>query len=74
MNTKLEKFDSGWVGVSLALSSEEVEVLIQRLRELKSGEINHFHLRNKDFTLTEGIADIEITTMGKEELDNMTID
>jgi len=74
MNTKLKKFDSGWIGISLALGEKEIELLLRRLNELKTGEIGHFHLRNEDFGPAEGVADIEITTIGKEELDNMTID
>jgi hypothetical protein len=74
MNAKLETFDSGWVGLSLALGNEEIDLLLRRLNELKSGDINHFHLRNEDFESKEGMADIEITTMGKNEQNNMTID
>lgn len=74
MNTKLEKFESGWVGVSLALATDEIELLIQRLNSLKSGNITHFHLRNEDFTPSEGMADIEFTLIGSGEPDNMVID
>ena len=74
MNTKFEKFDSGWVGLSLALSPKEIELLLRRLNELKVGEINHFHLRAEDFESDEGVADIEVTTIGEGETDNMTID
>lgn len=74
MNAKLEKFDSGWIDISLALATEEIDLLLRRLNALKSGEITHFHLRNEDFSLSEGIADIEITTIGEGELNNMKID
>ncbi len=74
MNAKLEKFESGWVGISLSLDSEEIKLLIRRLSALESRSITHFHLRNEDFTLSEGIADIEITTFGGSELSNMKID
>ena len=74
MNTKLEKFDSGWVGLSLALRAEEIDLLLRRLNELKSGDIKHFHFRNEDFESQEGVADIEITTIGEDEPSNMIID
>jgi hypothetical protein len=70
----MDKFESGWIGVSLAVSRQEIELLIQRLKELHSGTIGHFHLRNEDFLSEEGISDIEITTMGAGESDNMTVD
>jgi len=73
MNTKLEKFDSGWIGLSIALGKSEIDLLLRRLNQLQSGEIEHFHFRNDDFESEEGVADIEITTIGKEEHDNMAI-
>lgn len=74
MNTKLDIIDTGWVGLSLALEAEEIELLLRRLNELKSGNIKHFHFRNADFESQNGVADIEITTIGKDETSNMTID
>lgn len=74
MNTKLERFESGWLGISIALRDEEIDLLLRRLTQLKSGDIRHFHLRNDDFHSDEGVADIEITTIGEQEQDNMTID
>ena len=74
MNVKYEKFKSGWVGISLALSPDEIDLFIQRLTELKIGRIGHFHVRNEDFSAEEGISDIEITTIGGNESDNMIID
>lgn len=74
MHAKVEKFESGWIGVSLALSSEDIDLLIHGLQELKSRDIDHFHFRNDDFSSDIGIADIEITRMGKEEKSNLTIE
>jgi len=74
MNTRLEKFDSGWVALSLALGEVEIDVLIRRLEELKSGELKHFHIRNDDFSLDEGVSDIEISIAGKGEQNNMMIE
>jgi hypothetical protein len=61
MDAKLEKFDSGWVGLSLTLDVSEIEALMIRLQKLSSGEIGHFHIRNDDFSAEEGVADIEIS-------------
>jgi hypothetical protein len=73
MNVKIEKFDSGWMGISLALGKEEIELFVRRLNKLKAGEIGHFHFRNENFGPDEGVADIEITTIGKDDVDNMVI-
>ena len=74
MNVKLEKFDSGWIGISLALTTEDIDSLLQRLNLLKLGELTHFHIRNDDFSRKEGVADIELTTIGEGESNNMVID
>ena len=58
----------------MALSQEEIELLIRRLSQLKLSEITHFHLRNEIWENGEGVADIEITLVGNEETDNMIID
>ncbi len=73
MDTKLEKFNSGWVGVSIALSEEEIDVLIQKLNQLKNDQVKHFHFRNEDFNSEEGVADIEITMINEKD-DNMIIE
>ena len=73
MNVTLETFDSGWIGLSIALGHSEIDVLIQRLNELKSGELGHFHFRCDNFDAAEGVADIEITTNGVGDVDNLTI-
>ncbi|WP_145170667.1 hypothetical protein [Rubripirellula lacrimiformis] len=74
MNVVLEKFDSGWVGLSLALGRSEIDVLIQKLNELKSGELDHFHFRCDNFDASEGVADFEITTSGAGDVNNLIIE
>lgn len=74
MNAKVDKFKSGWIGISLAFGDEEIEVLIRRLEALKAKEIAHFHLRNNDFSRNAGIADVEISMRGDAEADNLWIE
>ena len=74
MNVILEKHDSGWVGLSIALGCSEIDALIARLNELKSGKLGHFHLRCDNFDADAGVADIEITTKGVGDLDNLKIE
>ena len=74
MYSKLEKFDSGWVSLSLALAPDEIVVLRERLKELANGSLQHFHIRCNNFDADEGIADIEISMTGVDSPQNMTID
>ena len=73
MNVTLENFDSGWVGLSIALGRSEIDVLIQRLNDLKSDKLGHFHFRCDDFSAAEGVADIEITTKCDGDVDSLKI-
>ena len=74
MNIKLEKFNSGWIGLSIAFSVEDIDVMIERLNDLKSGSIDHFHFRNNDFEADSGVADIEVTRATEGDHDNMIIE
>lgn len=74
MNAKVETFESGWCGISLALAPDEIELLLRRLAELRSGSVNHFHMRTDDFSPDKGVADIEFTILGEGESNNMSID
>jgi hypothetical protein len=73
MNVKLNQFESGWVGLEMALSAEETDALKDRLEELKRGDIGHFHLRNDGWDAESGVADIQISLMGLNDLNNMSI-
>ncbi len=74
MNAILHNYGTGWVGVSLALKSEEIDELCRRLRQLQNGEVGHFHLRCDDLEGQEGLADVSISTQGPDELDNMVVE
>ena len=73
MKTKVEIFPSGWIGLSLSLKAEEIDVLISRLQYLKSKSDGHFHFHGADHSGTPGIADIEISFSPPEEADDMKI-
>ena len=73
MKARIEKFKSGWQDIQLSLSKAEINSLIAYLRELESGQIQHFHLTTIDFDVEEGIIDIEISLKGVDEKDNMMI-
>lgn len=74
MWSKIERFESGWVGISFCLGREEIDKLIDSLRTLKCGKIGHFHFRNDEFRGEIGIADIEISLKGSNQPDNLTIE
>jgi len=72
MKSTVEKFESGWIGIGFALRPDEVDEMIALLTSLKTGKLDHFHLRNDDFSGDEGIADVEFSIKGVGEADNLT--
>jgi hypothetical protein len=73
MIAKLHDFKTGWHGISIALKPSEIAGLIDRLKQLESSKLGHFHFRS-DFSQDGGIGDVEISLMGDEERDNLTLD
>lgn len=58
MYANLEDFKTGWYGLSLGLSEDEIDNLVAALQRLKSTK-NHFHFRS-NFEGAGGLGDIEI--------------
>jgi hypothetical protein len=69
-----EQFESGWLGLSIALREDEIDQLIERLRSLQALDIAHFHFRRDDFDAIPGVADVEISLRGETEPDNMMLE
>lgn len=61
MNAHLDRFENGSVGLSLELRVAEIDRLIERLTQLRSSTIGHFHIRCNDFGSGENLADIEFS-------------
>ncbi len=74
MISEIEDFKTGWYGIGLRFGLEEIDCLIESLEKLKDGEMDHFHFREDHTTEKTGIADIEISLKGEDEVDNMSID
>jgi hypothetical protein len=74
MNMTMEKFDSGWIGLSLELNESEIDKLMIRLTELKNRNIGHFHIRNEDFSAETGIADLELSLSESDGIGNMSVE
>ena len=57
MQAKLEDFATGWFGLQVGLSDQDIALLIDKLNALRSSK-SHFHARS-DFSGSPGIGDIE---------------
>jgi len=73
MYCELETFDSGWSGISFALSQDEIDVRIKRLNDLKTDDNGHFHFYCTQDQGHPGIVDVEISIKGNNDIDNMAI-
>jgi hypothetical protein len=74
MHTRLSQFESGWVSISCALTIADIDSLITRLHQLRNQEIGHFHFRTDDFSADSGVADVEFSSAGDDDVKNMIIE
>ena len=74
MKADIEKFDSGWIGVSLSLAPHEIDLLVDRLKALRAGEVGHFHVRQNRWGPSPGVADIEFSLAEPADNDELTIE
>ena len=58
MIAEIEDFKTGWYGVYLRFSAEEIEKLIESLRSLQNKSSGHFHFVDLDSDNKGGIADV----------------
>jgi hypothetical protein len=72
MKVEREDFESGWSDISVKLSRNEVDRAIELLRELKEGNIGHFHMASRHDDDSR-ISDIEFSIAGEEEKHNMDL-
>ena len=71
MFVETEDYKTGWFGINISIRRHEKDVLIERLKQLKNNENQHFHLTS-DFTDDGGVGDIGFN-ISDEGKDNMTI-
>ena len=74
MNATIDRFESGWIALSISIDTDEVDALISRLQELKAGASAHFHIRNNDFDGVPGVADIELSMTGDGPRGSMVLE
>ena len=72
MHGKLNDWKNGWFGVELALSTPEIEQLIELLRELQNDSEQHFHI-SSNYSGQGGLGDIEISVSASDTEDNLRI-
>ena len=73
MKTFIDRFESGWLGLSFSLGTDEIDKLIGRLNDLKAGKVDHFHFRGDFDAETPGIGDVEISRKGPDDVDDLEI-
>jgi len=57
MYVNIEDFKTGWYGMSLTLSTEDIDQLINNLKAIKENKEKHFHFFS-DYEGSGGIGDI----------------
>jgi len=72
MDCHTERFESGWIGASLELSTKEIEKLIEHLEYLKNSPESHFHLTS-NYEGSPGVGDIEFSHTPECQKNNMQI-
>jgi hypothetical protein len=73
MRGEIERFSTGWSQVNIRFRRDELDKLIDALRQLKTDE-THMHLRSTFEASEPGIADIEISLQGPDEKDNLSLE
>lgn len=71
MYVEIDDFETGWYGMRISVRKNEIDILIEQLRQLKKDENKHFHI-SSDYEGEGGVGDIEFSVQG-EEKDNMSI-
>ena len=72
MRAEIENWNNGWFGVSLGLSSKEIDRLIALLTKIRNDPDQHFHI-SSDYAAAGGLGDIEIYVQSSDEPSNMRL-
>lgn len=68
MLSELIDFQTGWYGIQIGMTHQELVLFIERLSLLRDEKIPHFHLTS-DYSQSGGIGDIEFYL--KDPMDNL---
>jgi hypothetical protein len=70
MHSSIEDWKNGWFGVDLALTSQEVDRLIELLQMLKTNPDQHFHMAS-DYKDAGGVGEITMYLKTAEQKHNI---
>lgn len=74
MEANLEDFKTGWFGLQVGLKAQEIDQIIDLLKQVKNRELDHFHARSDFNDPREGIGDIEFYLAGNDAKHNLSLD
>ena len=57
MHVEIEDFKTGWYGMSLTLSTEDIDQLIANLNAIKKDKDKHFHIFS-NYEADGGVGDV----------------
>ena len=69
---EIKDWNNGWHGLSLGISAQELDRLIQLLEQLRSDPDQHFHV-SSDYSGSGGLGDIEFYVAPANAPHNMHI-
>ena len=72
MYVDMEDFETGWYGIGIGISREEIDRLIDLLRMIKSDPEQHFHI-SSEYKGQGGVGDIEVYVMDENQEHNMIL-
>lgn len=72
MRTKLSDWKNGWYGITLEVTSSEVDRLIELLKRIQADPEQHFHL-SSEYKDEGGVGDIEISLQAHDSPSNMIL-
>lgn len=70
MHSSIEDWKNGWQGIELAITSQEIDKLIELLTMLKANPEQHFHI-SSDYKASGGIGEITMYLKNNEQQHNL---
>ena len=72
MYADIEEFETGWYGIGIGISIQEIDTLIDLLQMIKSDPEQHFHI-SSEYKGQGGVGDIEVYVMEENQEHNMIL-
>jgi hypothetical protein len=74
LRAEIEILDSGWAGLQFRLMPNDIDRLISALRQIREGDLGHFHFRCDDFSGAPGVADVQFSLMAPNDRENLVLE